>query len=204
MNQETLYKLSYGLFVLTTKNADTHNGCIINTAIQAASEPNRICFSVNKQNLTRDMIDEGGIFTLSIISQEADFELFKHFGFQSGRQTDKFENFPHTHATQNGTLAITRGTNAYISGKVVYQLDLESHTLFVADVTEMEVLSDAASATYAYYHAKIKPKSQPKAPEGKTVWRCKICGYEYEGEVLPDDFICPLCKHPASDFEKVQ
>lgn len=203
MNAETLYKLSYGLFVISAKNGEGHNGCIINTVIQVASEPNRICFSVSKQNLTRDLIDKDGNFTVSIISEDADFELFKHFGFQSGRNVDKFADFPDTIKTKNGTLAVTKGTNAYISGKVAYQLDLDSHTLFVADVEEMEVLSSVPSATYAYYHANIKPKKETKAPAGKTVWRCKICGYEYEGEELPDDFICPICKHPASDFEKV-
>lgn len=203
MNPETLFKISYGLFVITAKKGDGHNGCIINTVGQVASEPNRISFSINKQNLTRDLIDEDGNFTVSIISEEADFELFKHFGFRSGRSVDKFADFPDTIMTKNGTLAVTKGTNAYISGKVAYQLDLDSHTLFVADVTEMEVLSSAPSATYAYYHASIKPKKEAKAPAGKTVWRCKICGYEYEGEELPADFICPLCKHPASDFEKV-
>ena len=203
MNMETLYKLSYGLFVLTVKDGEKHNGCIINTAIQAASEPNRICFAVNKQNLTCEMVDKNEEFTISVISEEADFELFKHFGFQSGREVDKFADFADTIVTKNGTLAVTKGTNAYISGKVVYQLDLDSHILFVADVKEMEVLSSAPSATYAYYHANIKPKPAAKTESKKTVWRCKICGYEYEGEELPEDFICPLCKHPASDFEKV-
>ena len=203
MNPETLFKISYGLFVITAKKGDGHNGCIINTVGQVASEPNRISFSINKQNLTRDLIDEDGNFTVSIISEDADFELFKHFGFRSGRSVDKFEDFFDTLKTKNGTLAVTKGTNAYISGKVAYQLDLDSHTLFVADITEMEVLSSTPSATYAYYHANIKPKKKEEAPKGKTVWRCKICGYEYEGEELPADYICPLCKHPASDFEKV-
>ncbi len=200
-----MYKLSYGLFVLTAKD-EKDNGCITNTAIQVTSEPNRISLAVNKSNFTHDMVLKTGVFTVSIISEEADFELFKHFGFQSGRDVDKFADFTDVKRLSNGTLAVTKGTNGYISGKVINTVDLGTHTLFIADVTDMEVLSPAASATYTYYQEHIKPK--PQAPsgekEGKTVWRCKICGYEYEGEELPADFVCPICKHPASDFEKVE
>ncbi|MCR4654842.1 MAG: flavin reductase [Lachnospiraceae bacterium] len=205
MDNKTMYKLSYGLFVLTAKD-EKDNGCITNTAIQVTSEPNRISLAVNKSNFTHDMVLKTGVFTVSIISEEADFELFKHFGFQSGRDVDKFADFTDVKRLSNGTLAVTKGTNGYISGKVINTVDLGTHTLFIADVTDMEVLSPAASATYTYYQEHIKPK--PQAPsgekEGKTVWRCKICGYEYEGEELPADFVCPICKHPASDFEKVE
>ena len=199
-----MYKLSYGLFVLTAKD-EKDNGCITNTAIQVTSEPNRISLAVNKSNYTHDMIIKTGIFTVSIISEDADFELFKHFGFQSGRDVDKFEGFADCKRLENGTLAITKGVNGYICGKVINTVDLGTHTLFIADVTDMEVLSDTPSATYTYYQSNIKPKPQAASAEekGKTVWRCKICGYEYEGEELPADFVCPVCKHPASDFEKV-
>ena len=201
MNDKALFKLSYGLFVLTARQGDRDIGFIINTAIQAAD--GKITVAVNKQNLTHDIIKETGAFTVSIHSEKASFDLFKHFGFQSGRSVNKFDGFKACKRGENGLYYITEGTNAYISGKVIETVDLGSHTLFVATISDMEVLDSAPSATYAFYHASIKPKpaAQPK-PE-KTVWRCTICGYIYEGEELPADFVCPLCKHPASAFEKV-
>ena len=205
MDNKAMYKLSYGLFVLTAHNGDRHNGCIINTAIQAASEPNQISICVNKANFTHDMVMESGEFTVSIISEKATFDLFKRFGFASGRDTDKFAGFESFETGANGIRYITEGTNAYISVKVTQTNDLGSHTMFIGTITDMAVLDDAASATYAYYFENIKPKPEAvgTTPDGQTVWRCKICGYEYVGEELPDDFICPICKHPASDFEKV-
>lgn len=205
MDKKAMYKLSYGLFVLTAKEGDKDNGCIINTAIQAASAPNQVSICVNKANYTHDMIVRTGEFTVSTISQEASFDLFKHFGFQTGREVDKFADFADCKRGSNGLYYVTKGTNAFISVKVNQTVDLGSHTMFVGEVTDMEVLADAASATYEYYMNNIKPKPEaaPAEPAGKTVWRCTICGYEYEGEEIPEDFICPLCKHPASDFEKV-
>lgn len=205
MDKKAMYKLSYGLFVLTAKEGDKDNGCIINTAIQAASTPNQVSICVNKANYTHDMIVRTGEFTVSTISQEASFDLFKHFGFQTGREVDKFADFADCKRGSNGLYYVTKGTNAFISVKVDQTVDLGSHTMFVGEVTDMEVLADVPSATYEYYMNNIKPKPEaaPAAASGKTVWRCTICGYEYEGEELPEDFICPLCKHPASDFEKV-
>lgn len=203
MNKKAMYKLSYGLFVLTTKENEKDNGCIINTAIQAANNQLSIC--VNKANYTHDMILKSGVFNVSIISQNAKFDLFKHFGFQSGRDVNKFEGFKACERSENGILYVTEGTNAYISVKVTKTEDLDSHTMFVGQITDMDVLSDVPSATYEYYQNNIKPKPQPvgQTEDGQIVWRCTICGYEYVGEELPEDFICPLCKHPASDFEKV-
>lgn len=203
MNKKAMYSISYGLFVLTARVGDKDNGCITNTVAQVTSEPNRVSVAVNKGNYTCEMIKETGCFTASIISQTANFSLFKRFGFQSGRDIDKFDGFDAVKRGENGTLIVTEGTNAWISAKVEQMIDLGSHILFIASVTDMDVLSDVPSATYTYYQESIKPKPEAK-PEGKTVWRCKICGYEYEGEELPEDFICPICKHPASDFEKVQ
>lgn len=203
MNKKTMYSISYGLFVLTSRIGEKDNGCITNTVAQVTSEPNRISVAVNKNNYTCGMIQESGVFTASVISQAADFSLFKRFGFQSGRDVDKFDGFGSTQRADNGTLIITEGTNAWISAKVEQMIDLGTHILFIGTVTDMDVLSDVPSATYTYYQESIKPKPEAKKPEGKTVWRCKICGYEYEGEELPEDFICPICKHPASDFEKV-
>ena len=206
MDKKAMFKISYGLFVLTARQGEKDNGCIINTVTQVTSEPNQITIAVNKANYTHDMIAATNKFTASIISEAADFELFKRFGFQSGRTVDKFAGFDAVQRTENGTLAVTQGTNAYISGNVKQQIDVGTHTIFLADVVDMKVLSEIGSATYNYYQEHIKPKPQPvaKTADGKTVWRCRICGYEYVGEELPEDFICPICKHPASDFEKVE
>ncbi len=201
MDNKTMHKLSYGLFVLTANENGKDNGCIINTAMQLTSDPQRISIAVNKANATHDMIMNTRKFTVSVISEEADFELFKHFGFQSGKTVDKFAGFKDCSRGFNGCNYITRGTNGYIAGWVEQTIDLGSHTLFIAMVTDMEVLSPAASATYTYYQQNIKP--QPKKEEKKSGYRCTVCGYVYEGDELPPDFICPLCKHPASDFEKI-
>ncbi|MDE5967040.1 MAG: flavin reductase [Lachnospiraceae bacterium] len=205
MDDTTMHKLTYGLFVLTATEHGKDNGCIINTVMQVTVKPQRITMAVNKANLTHDMVMNTKKFTISIISEDADFELFKRFGFESGRDVDKFEGFRDFKKGYNDTNIITKGTNGYISGWVQETVDLGSHTLFIADVTDMEVLSNVPSVTYAYYQNNIKPKPQAVgvAEDGKTIWRCMVCGYEYVGEELPEDFICPICKHPAEDFEKV-
>ena len=207
MNTKAMYKLSYGLFVCTAVKGDKKNGCIINTAAQVASEPNRISVAVNKANYTHDMIKETGAMNISVISTQASFDLFKHFGFRSGRDVDKFADLPESDfaMAENGIPYITKGTNAYFSLKVEKEMDLGSHTLFICEPVFMTVLSDAASCTYEYYQNEIKPKPEKvgTTPTGETVWRCRICGYEYVGEELPDDFICPLCKHGKEDFEKI-
>ena len=205
MDKKAIYKLSYGLFVLTAKEGEKDNGCIINTAIQAASTPNQLSICVNKANYTHDMIQRTGEFTVSVLAQDAEYELFRHFGFQSGREVDKFEKYTRCLRGKNGICYITEGTNAYISVKVNKTEDLGSHTMFIGEITDMEVLSEVPSVTYEYYlnHIKPKPQAVGTTESGQTIWRCTICGYEYVGEELPEDFICPLCKHPASDFEKV-
>lgn len=205
MDKKAMYKLSYGLFVLTARENEKDNGCIINTAIQAASDPNQLSICVNKANYTHDMIVRTGKFTVSVLSEQADFELFRHFGFQSGRDVDKFADFTDCARSADGLFYITKGTNAYISVSVAKAVDLGSHTMFIGEITDMAVLSDVPSTTYEYYQSHIKPKPQAvgKTEDGQTVWRCRICGYEYVGEELPKDFICPICKHTASDFDKI-
>ena len=197
-----MFKLSYGLFVLTAKDGRKDNGCIINTAQQVTAQPNRISICVNKNNFTHDMIVKTGEFNVNILSTDATFDLFKWYGFQSGRDTEKIqgEKLPRS---RNGIVYLEGATNAFISGKVVEMHDYGTHTMFVADVTEARVFNNTPSVTYAYYFANIKPKP-PVAAKKQTGWVCKICGYVYEGEDLPADFICPLCKHPASDFEKIK
>lgn len=206
MDQKVMYALSYGLFVLSARRGEKDNGCITNTAIQVTAEPNRIAIAVNKANYTHDMVKETGKFTLSVLSEEAKFDLFQRFGFQSGRDVDKLADFQeHVARDNNGVIYVTQGTNAWLSCQVVSTMDLGTHTLFVADVLDGGVLSQAPSATYAYYQANIKPK--PAAPAGESAkkrWVCTVCGYVYEGEELPADFICPLCKHLASDFEPLK
>lgn len=198
MDNKVMFNLSYGLFVLTTKDGEKYNGCITNTLQQITTEPNRVTFAVNKSNYTHDMVLKTKEFNMSILSEKASFDIFKHFGFQSGRDVDKFANYPMA-LSENGIPYIKDGANSYISGRVIDTIDMGSHTLFIADVTDGEVLSNDASATYAYYHKHIKESPSAK----KSGWVCKICGYVYEGDELPPDFICPLCKHGASDFERL-
>ena len=209
MDSKVMFNIQYGLFVLSSKSDDKDNACIINTVTQVTAAPvaskDRISIAVNKKNFTHDLIAQSKVFTVSIISESATFELFKHFGFQSGRNVDKFADFDKVQRTANGTLAITEGTNSYISANVIQQVELDTHSIFIAEVVDMEKFNDIPSTTYNYYQQYIKPKPAPvaKTEDGKSVWRCRICGYEYVGDELPDDFVCPLCKHPASDFEKV-
>jgi len=205
MDKKAMYKLSYGLFVLTAQENGKDNGCIINTVTQVTSDPNQITIAVNKANLTHDMILRTNKFNVSVISQEADFALFQRFGFQSGRTADKFAGFEDAiERTGNELYAVKKGTNAVLSAWVTSTIDLGTHTLFIATVTDMSVLSDAPSCTYEYYQTSIKPKPQkPAAPAGKVTWVCQICGYVYEGDPIPSDFICPICKHGAVDFERV-
>lgn len=199
--KETLFKLSYGLFVLSARDGVKDNGCIINTAIQVTDTPLQICVAVNKQNYTLEMIQKSGCFNLSVLSEEAPFDIFKRFGFSSGRDTEKFADFPHKQRSANEIFYLTQYANAFISAKVVNTVDCGTHVVLIAEVTQARVLSDAPSVTYDYYFKNIKPKPEKKQSKG---YICKICGYVYEGDTLPEDFICPLCKHPASDFEPLQ
>ncbi len=201
VESNAMFKLSYGLFVLTARDGAKDNGCIINTAQQLTSAPMRISITVNKANYTHDMIEKTGAFNISVLTEGAPFGLFKQYGFQSGRTADKLSGGEPR--TENGIAYLSEHANAVISGKVISTVDCGTHTLFIADVAEAHVLSAEPSVTYAYYFAHIKPKPQPAA-EKKKGFVCKICGYVYEGETLPPDFICPLCKHGAEDFEPLQ
>ena len=201
VESNAMFKLSYGLFVLTARDGAKDNGCIINTAQQLTSAPMRISITVNKANYTHDMIEKTGAFNISVLTEGAPFGLFKQYGFQSGRTADKLSGGEPR--TENGIAYLSEHANAVISGKVISTVDCGTHTLFIADVTEAHVLSAEPSVTYAYYFAHIKPRPQPAA-EKKKGFVCKICGYVYEGETLPPDFICPLCKHGAEDFEPLQ
>lgn len=202
MDTKALFNIGYGLYILSANDGEKDNGCIINTVMQVTSNPLQIAIAVNKQNYTTGMIQKTKKFNISMLTENADFEMFKHFGFQSGANCNKFENYTDAKRSLNGLLYITKNTNAYLSAYVKQEIDLGTHILFVAQLVASEVLSDETSLTYAYYHKNIKPTS-PQTSAQKKGWRCKICGYVYEGEILPKDYICPLCKHGAEDFEKI-
>lgn len=200
MNTNALFKIGYGLYVLTANDNGKDNGCIINTAMQVTSDPCQIAIAVNKKNYTAGMIHNTRKFNISILSESVKFDTFKHFGFQSGADVDKFANFSNTERTPNGLLYITKDTNAFMSAYVQQEIDLGSHLMFIGQLVASEVLSDTPTVTYDYYQKNIKPKPETSKKSG---WRCKICNYIYEGEELPPDFICPWCKHGAADFEKI-
>ena len=194
-------KFSYGCEVLTTRVDGRDYGCIINTAGQiTSSDPKKITISCIKANHTCDMVGKAGVFNLSILSEDAPYDLFKHFGFQSGRDVDKFASWPDELRTKNGLRYIGQHVNAVLSARVIDARDCGTQMLYIAEVVEAHVLSDKPSCTYGYYHAHIKPKKAPAAPEVEG-WVCKVCGYFHEGAELPADFVCPLCKHGPEDFE---
>ena len=202
VDNNALFKLSYGLYVLSAKEGNKDNGCIINTAVQVTNTPNRLAVTVNKQNHTHDMILRTKVFNLSVLTEDAPFALFQRYGFASGRDTNKFEGVEEVR-TANGVRYVPGPVNAVISGKVISTVDCGTHTTFIAEVTEAAVLSEDPSVTYQFYFDHIKP-APAAAPGQKSGWVCKICGYVYEDENLPEDFICPLCKHGAADFEPVK
>lgn len=203
MDKKSLYSLSYGVFMLGTRAGERKNGCITNTCIQVANSPTRVAISVLNSNYSCDLLKEGGVFSLSMLDQTATFETISHFGFQSGRDVDKLKNkgLPED---MNGVPYLKEQCCAVISCKVISMQDLGSHTLFVAEVVDGEVLSDVPPLTYADYQSKVKPKPEQKKKDKKIVgWRCKICKYEYKGSELPADFSCPLCGHGPEDFEPI-
>ena len=200
MDQKALYNIGYGLYVLTAKDGEKNNGCIVNTVMQVTSDPLVIAVGVNKQNYTHDMIVKTKEFNLSILTKDVPFAVFQHFGFQSGRTVEKLAEYEHHSIGENGLAYLSRYTNAYLSCRVMEVMDFGSHSLFKAEVKDARTLSQDDSVTYAYYQKQIKPK-----PSGdkKSGWRCNICGFVYEGETLPPDYNCPICKHGASDFSKI-
>ena len=186
VEQNAMFSLSYGLFVLTARDGAKDNGCIINTVTQLTDTPKRISIAVNKANYTHDMIKKTGVFNVSVLSNDAPFAMFQHYGFQSGRDVDKFAGVQGMARATNGVYYLPYCTNAFISARVTQTIEFETHTLFIADVTEARQLSDVPSMTYAYYFANVKPK--PSKLKEQHGWVCKICGYVYEGEELPADF----------------
>ncbi len=199
IDNAALFAISYGLFVLTAKDGARDNGCIINTVIQVTSTPKCISFAVNKDNMTHDMVLKTGICNVSVLTDSSKFPLYERFGLHSGKEVQKFEGFDAYARSLNGLTYITEGVNAFMSGKIISAVDCGTHTMFVASLTEAKKLSNEPSVTYEYYRQNIKPKPGADAHKKKG-WLCTVCGYIYEGEVLPPDYICPVCKHGAEVF----
>lgn len=203
MDNKALYNLSYGVFMLSTKSGDITNGCITNTCMQVANSPTRVAISVLNTNYTCELLKQSGIFALSMLDQSCTFETIKHFGFQSGRNVNKFADIT-LPTDENGIPYMGWQACAMMSCKVVSSQDLGSHTLFIAEVEDARVLSENPPLTYADYQSRVKPKPAPKAEDKKIVgFRCKICNYVYEGSELPKDFSCPICGHGPEDFEPI-
>ena len=194
-----LFKLGYGLYVVTSNDGEKDNGLIVNTVTQLTDNPNRVAVNINKENYSHHIIKKTGVMNVNVLSVDAPFALFENFGFQSGRQADKFAHWK-TYRADNGLPFLAQYINAFLSLKVEQYVDLGTHGMFICTVTEARVISDKPTMTYAYYQENVKPKPQT---EGKKGFVCKICGYIYEGDTLPDDFVCPLCKHGAADFEPI-
>lgn len=194
-----LFNIGYGLYVVTARDGDKDNGCIVNTVSQVTNTPNRIAVCINKKNYTHDMVAKTGVMNVNCLSTEAPFSVFEHFGFQSGRDVDKIIG-EGILRSDNGVAFLGHYINSFMSLKVEQTVDLDTHSMFICTVTEARVLTDVETMTYTYYQNNVKPKPET---EGKKGWVCKVCGYIYEGEDLPDDFICPLCKHGVADFEPI-
>ena len=201
MDQKALYNLTYGMYLLTTREEGKDYGCIINTAVQVARDPDRIAISVQNNNKTCEVLKRTGLFNLSAITSDAPFDLFRQFGMQSARDVEKFRGYPGIDRAPNTLPILSNFANMYLSVYADQAIDLGSHTLFIGEILDGAVLNAKPSCSYAHYHAEIKPK--PKKAEKKQ-WECRICGYIYEGDEVPDDFKCPLCNHGKEDFVPVK
>jgi flavin reductase (DIM6/NTAB) family NADH-FMN oxidoreductase RutF len=195
-----LFNIGYGLYVVTSNDGKKDNGLIVNTVTQVTSTPNRIAVTINKANYSHHVIKQTGVMNINCLTVDAPFKVFESFGFVSGRNVDKFKDCEPLRS-ENGLVVLPRYINSFMSLKVEQYIDLDTHGMFICSVTEARVVSDKETMTYSYYHANVKPK--PKT-EGKKGYVCKICGYVYEGAELPEDFVCPLCKHGAEDFEEIK
>ena len=200
VDASALFNISYGLYVVTTNDGEKDNGCIVNTVVQITASPLKVAVTVNKQNYTCETIVKTGVLNVNCLTVDAPFKVFEQFGFASGRNTDKFKDCEPLRSA-NGLVVLPRYINSFMSLKVEQYIDLGTHGMFVCEVTEANVISDKETMTYSYYHANVKPKPQTA---GKKGYVCKICGYVYDGSPLPEDFVCPLCKHGAEDFEEIK
>jgi len=194
-----LFNIGYGLYVVTSSDGKKDNGLIVNTVTQVTNTPNRLAVTISKQNYSHHIIRQSGVMNVCCLSEEAPFQVFETFGFASGRNTDKFANME-VLRSDNGLVFLNRYINSFMSLKVEQYVDLDTHGMFICSITESRVISDAPTMTYTYYQQNVKPKPET---EGKKGYVCKVCGYVYEGDTLPDDYVCPLCKHGAADFEPI-
>ena len=195
-----LFNIGYGLYVVTSNDGKKDNGLIVNTVTQVTNSPNRVAVCINKQNYSHHTIKNTGVMNVNCLSVDAPFSVFENFGFQSGKNVDKFANWEPLRS-DNGLVFLPKYINSFMSLKVEDYVDLDTHGMFICTVTEARVLSDKETMTYTYYQNNVKPKPET---EGKKGWVCKVCGYVYEGDELPEDFICPLCKHGVADFEPIE
>lgn len=200
MDTNALFKIGYGLYILSTRDGEKDNACIVNSIMQVTSDPIQIAVCVNKNNYTCEMIQKSKKFNVSVLTEETNFETFKRFGYQCGRNINKFEGFYDVKRSPNDVFYITKNTNSFMSAYVQQEIDLGTHIMFIAQLVAAEILSDKPTVTYDFYQRNIKPKAQPTEKKG---WRCKICGFVLEEDILPPDYICPICKHGAIDFEKI-
>lgn len=200
LDPKALFKISYGLYVVTCKDGDRDNGLIVNTVMQITNSPDRVAVAVNKVNYSHDVIKKSGRLNVNCLSTEAPFAVFEAFGFRSGRDVDKFADCT-PRRSDNGLAVLPRYINAFLSLEVETYYDADTHGIFLCRVVESEVVSELPAMTYTYYQESVKPRPAPAKKKGYV---CKICGYVYEGDPLPEDFICPLCKHGASDFEPLE
>lgn len=201
-DMKALFKIGYGLYVVTTNDGTKDNGCIVNTVSQLTDTPMRVSVNINKANYTYNIVHKTGKMNVNCLSEEAPFSVFQSFGFQSGRAVDKLAEYKDTAPrTDNGLIFLPRYINAVMSLRVIDEIDLGTHGMFICEVTEARVLSNVETMTYTYYQKNVKPKPQT---ENKKGYVCKVCGYIYEGDELPEDIVCPLCKHGAADFEKIE
>lgn len=207
MDNKALFTIGYGLYVLTTNYDGVDNGCIVNTVMQYTDRPLRIGVTVNKANYTHDLIKDSCVFNVSMLTTETPMSVIEHFGFQSGRKVNKFAACQEERRASNHVLYIPNYTNAYLACHVVHTIDFETHTLFIAEILDAEVLSDKPSLTYDYYQKNIKAQrskaTDSKPSNGKRRWMCTICGWIYEGDSLPDDIVCEICKHGKESFEEL-
>ena len=195
-----LFHIGYGLYVVTSNDGKKDNGLIVNTVTQVTNTPNRIAVTINKENYSHHIIKQTGKMNINCLTVDAPFSVFEAFGFRSGRNVDKFADCQPLRS-DNGLVFLPRYINSFMSLKVEQYVDLDTHGMFICSITEARVISDRETMTYSYYYENVKPKPQT---DGKKGYVCKICGYVYEGDELPEDFICPLCKHGVSDFEPIQ
>lgn len=200
INSNALFNIGYGLYVVTVNDGKRDNGLIVNTVMQLTSSPNRIAVTINKSNYSHDVVKQTGKMNVNCLTIDAPFAVFEAFGFKSGRNVDKFADCTPVRSN-NGLIVLPKYVNAFISLTAQQYIDLDTHGMFICTVDDANVLSDRESMTYDYYHKKVKPKPQRQEKKGYV---CKICGYVYEGDPLPEDFVCPLCKHGAADFEEIK